>query len=64
MTNSKIKPLDRIDMTILATLQRDARISNVDLAEKINLSASPCLERVKRIESQSYIEHYGAVCKK
>lgn len=61
MTNSKIKPLDRIDMTILATLQRDARISNVDLAEKINLSASPCLERVKRLESQGYIKQDSGV---
>lgn len=57
---NKTKSLDRIDMTILATLQKDGRISNVDLAKKINLSASPCLDRVKRLESEGYIERYGA----
>lgn len=57
---SKIKPLDRIDMTILKTIQHDGRITNVELAQKINLSASPCLDRVKRLESEGYIKRYGA----
>ncbi|HBY86883.1 MAG TPA: leucine-responsive transcriptional regulator, partial [Colwellia sp.] len=48
MSNNKTKPLDRIDLMILSTLQADGRISNVDLAKKVNLSASPCLDRVKR----------------
>ncbi|WP_286263279.1 winged helix-turn-helix transcriptional regulator [Thalassotalea atypica] len=52
--------LDRIDLTILDTLQKDGRISNVDLAKKVNLSASPCLDRVKRLEAEGYIERYGA----
>lgn len=60
MINSKIKNLDRIDMTILKTLQSDGRISNVELAKKINLSASPCLDRVKRLEKEGYIKHYAA----
>ena len=60
MTKDKIKPLDRIDMTILKTLQHEGRISNVELAKKINLSASSCLDRVKRLENEKYIEHYGA----
>jgi len=59
-TMSKIKPLDRIDMTILKTLQGDGRITNVELAQKVNLSASPCLDRVKRLESEGYIRRYGA----
>lgn len=57
---SKSKSLDRIDITILKTLQSDGRISNVELAKKVNLSASPCLDRVKRLEKEGYIKHYGA----
>lgn len=57
---AKNRTLDRIDLTILDTLQKDGRISNVDLAKKVNLSASPCLERVRRLEADGYIERYGA----
>lgn len=57
---NKIKPLDRIDTTILKTLQADGRITNVELAQKVNLSASPCLDRVKRLETEGYIKRYGA----
>jgi len=60
MSDSKTKPLDRIDLLILSTLQSDGRISNVDLSKKVNLSASPCLDRVKRLENEGYIERYGA----
>jgi Lrp/AsnC family leucine-responsive transcriptional regulator len=60
MPNNKIKPLDRIDFLILSILQSDGRISNVDLSKKVNLSASPCLDRVKRLEKEGYIERYGA----
>jgi len=60
MPNHKRKPLDRIDKVILSTLQADGRISNVELAKKVNLSASPCLDRVKRLENEGYIERYGA----
>ena len=52
--------LDRIDLNILAHLQRNGRISNVDLAEAVGLSASPCLQRIKRLESAGYITGYGA----
>jgi len=52
--------LDRIDLNILAHLQRNGRISNVDLAEAVGLSASPCLQRTKRLESAGYITGYGA----
>ena len=54
------KKLDRLDVKILSTLQLNARITNVELAEKIGLSASPCLKRVKQLEKQGYIKHYGA----
>ena len=54
------RSLDRIDLSILNQLQADGRISNVDLANTINLSPSPCLERVKRLEKEGYIEGYRA----
>lgn len=60
MQNLNIKTLDRIDLTILDVLQKEGRISNVELAKKVNLSASPCLDRVKRLEKDGYIERYGA----
>lgn len=60
MLTGKIKPLDKIDRVILSTLQKFGRISNVELAKKVNLSASPCLDRVKRLENEGYIERYGA----
>lgn len=52
--------LDRIDIRILAELQTNGRIKNLVLAEKVNLTASPCLQRVKRLERLGYIRHYGA----
>lgn len=54
------RELDRIDLNILQNLQQDGRISNVELSRRIHLSPSPCLERVKRLESEGYIEGYGA----
>jgi len=59
MTN-KTRVLDRIDLTILDVLQKEGRISNADLAKKVHLSASPCLERVRRLESEGYVKRYGA----
>lgn len=52
--------LDRIDIRILAELQSNGRIKNMLLAEKVNLSPSPCLQRVKRLERLGYIQHYSA----
>jgi Lrp/AsnC family leucine-responsive transcriptional regulator len=60
MNINKTKPLDRIDKLILSTLQFDGRISNVELARTVNLSASPCLDRVKRLEKEGFIKRYGA----
>ncbi|QDP02372.1 winged helix-turn-helix transcriptional regulator [Thalassotalea sp. PS06] len=59
--SGKQRTLDRIDLTILDTLQKDGRISNVELAKKVNLSPSPCLDRVKRLESEGYVKRYGAI---
>ncbi|WP_105215993.1 leucine-responsive transcriptional regulator Lrp [Pseudoalteromonas sp. T1lg22] len=53
--------LDRIDRKILVELQRDGRISNVELAKRIGLSATPCQERVKKLEREGYIRGYKAV---
>ncbi len=47
--------LDRYDLKILAELQHDARISNLELAERIGLSPSPCSRRVKQLEDDGYI---------
>jgi DNA-binding Lrp family transcriptional regulator len=52
--------LDRIDINILAHLQRNGRITNVELAEAVSLSPSPCLIRVKRLEKAGYIVGYNA----
>lgn len=52
--------LDRIDINILSRLQLNGRMSNVDLADAVDLSPSPCLQRVKRLEKAGYIEGYRA----
>ncbi|WP_120497014.1 Lrp/AsnC ligand binding domain-containing protein [Kiloniella sp. EL199] len=54
------KKLDRIDRNILRVLQEDGRVSNVELARRVNLSPTPCLERVKRLEQSNYIKGYMA----
>jgi len=59
--SKNIKVLDRTDRQILNCLQFDGRISNVDLARKVNLTATPCIERVKRLERQGYIRGYTAL---
>jgi len=57
----KPRPLDRTDRLILKTLQENGRISNVALAKKVNLSATPCLERVRRMERRGFIRGYTAL---
>jgi Lrp/AsnC family transcriptional regulator, leucine-responsive regulatory protein len=52
---------DRFDAKILDALQRDGRLSVVDLAESIGLSATPCARRIKALESEGAIEGYAAV---
>jgi len=55
------RPLDRIDRRILQTLQEDGRLSNVELARRVGLSPTPCLERVRRLERGGYITGYRAL---
>lgn len=55
-----VTKLDRIDISILAHLQRNGRITNIELAEAVALSPSPCLKRVKRLEKNGYIISYNA----
>jgi DNA-binding Lrp family transcriptional regulator len=60
MTTSGDTKLDRIDLRILSQLQKKGRITNVELADAVGLSPSPCLIRVKRLEKAGYIVGYGA----
>lgn len=57
----KTVKLDKIDKMIVQALQRDGRQTNQQLAQSINLSPSPCLRRVKRLEDQGIIAGYTAV---
>lgn len=52
---------DTIDRSILRTLQQDGRIQNVELAERVGLSPSPCLRRVKHLEETGVVERYVAL---
>ena len=52
--------LDRIDLLLLAELQRDGRVPNAELAERVHLSASACLRRVQRLERDGVIAGYRA----
>src|SRR5436853_6488174 len=54
------QPGDRIGRAILATLQHDGRIANVDLADAVALSPSACLRRVKALEASGVIAGYRA----
>jgi|TARA_A100001037_G_scaffold34099_2_gene26567 Lrp/AsnC family leucine-responsive transcriptional regulator len=53
--------LDPIDRRILGELQRNGRISNVDLAAAVGLSPSPCLRRVRDLENGGVIDRYAAI---
>ena len=53
--------LDSIDRRILSVLQKNGRISNADLSERVNLSASACHRRVQRLEKQGFIGDYVAM---
>ncbi|WP_313601269.1 Lrp/AsnC family transcriptional regulator [Rhizobium sp.] len=53
--------LDAIDIKILKELQRDGRITNVELAERVGISAPPCLRRVRKLEEAGIIEGYHAL---
>jgi DNA-binding Lrp family transcriptional regulator len=53
--------MDRIDRAILRELQRDGRLSNQDLAQRVGLTPSPCLRRVRQLEQDGVIQGYRAV---
>lgn len=55
-----MRKLDRIDCMILDILQKDGRIAISELAQKVNLSTTPCSERVKRLEREGVIMGYHA----
>ena len=50
--------LSRIDLKILNEVQKNARITNLELSEKVGLSPSPCLRRVKQLEEAGFIDEY------
>ena len=50
--------LDQIDLRILEHMQKDARLTNVELAERVGLSPSPCLRRLRRLERDGVINGY------
>jgi DNA-binding Lrp family transcriptional regulator len=52
--------LDEIDRMILAELQADGRMTNVELAKRVGISAPPCLRRVRTLEEQGFIRGYHA----
>ena len=57
MPNTKLDPIDR---KILAELQGDGRMTNVELAKRVGISAPPCLRRVRTLEEAGYIRGYHA----
>ncbi|MGI9393314.1 MAG: Lrp/AsnC family transcriptional regulator [Boseongicola sp.] len=57
MPGSKLDPIDR---KILAELQADGRMTNVELASRVGISAPPCLRRVRTLEEQGYIKGFHA----
>ena len=59
-----IRDLDAIDAKIIAELESNGRLSIVELAQRVNLTNTPCSERVKRLEREGYIQGYRAVINK
>jgi Lrp/AsnC family leucine-responsive transcriptional regulator len=60
IAKSEMRDLDRIDLKILEILQREGRISVTELADRISLSATPCSDRIKRMEREGVITGYHA----
>ena len=52
--------LDRVDINILAELQKNGRLTNIELADRVHLSASPCLARTKKLQRAGYITGFAA----
>ena len=60
MKTNEVPNISKIDRNILRILQKDAHINYTDLAREVGLSVTPCIERVKRMEKNGYIEGYTA----
>ena len=60
ISTKPVKVLDKTDTELLRLLQKDARLSMTELAEKVGLSVTPCSERVKRLERDRFILGYHA----
>ena len=59
-TPEPARELDRVDRQLLALLQADGRLTVAELARQVNLTLTPCIERVRRLEREGYIEGYFA----
>ena len=55
-----METLDKYDLAILGALQRDARLTNAELAQRVGLSAAPCWRRVRALEEAGFIKGYRA----
>ncbi len=55
-----METLDKYDLAILGALQRDARLTNAELAQRVGLSAAPCWRRVRALEESGFIRGYRA----
>jgi len=55
-----METLDKYDLAILGALQRDARLTNAELAQRVGLSAAPCWRRVRALEEAGFIRGYRA----
>ncbi|MGI9371539.1 MAG: Lrp/AsnC family transcriptional regulator [Hyphomicrobiales bacterium] len=56
-----MRAFDRVDIKLLRLLQQNGRLSNTELADAVNLSPSPCLRRLKRLEKEGVISRYVAL---
>ncbi|MEH6458352.1 Lrp/AsnC family transcriptional regulator [Chitinimonas sp. JJ19] len=61
MTTAKHRSLDTQDRKILRALQRNARLSNAELAEQVGLSTTACWNRTRQLENEGYIQGYVAL---
>ena len=60
MNSSTVRDLDRVERQILSLLQADGRLSVAELARQVNLTLTPCIERVRRLERDGFIDGYYA----
>lgn len=59
--NFSLENLDMIDLELLRTLQKDAKLTTKEIATRVNLSSTPVYERIKRLEKEGLIEKYTAI---